>query len=577
VNRVPYLAVSLGVLFAPVLAGQPGETFVDTIDVQVVEVDAVVTDRRGRPVSGLQREDFELFVDGEFVEIANFYEATVFGERVNGANDRGASTQGVSASTNESQFTVVLYLDDANVLPSHRTRLLRRLAAAVEPWQELDASFMLARFEHRLEVLVPPTRDLNELAEGAAAVPKGSPRAIQAGEGARRFAIRSLIDSHEACASIQNCRPCQDNWGELLSQARQYAANQTTKAAVAVDGLTDLVTTLAGVPGKKAVVYVTDGLPQRPGLSILDYLGNQLCRDLRPNAPSEVVAEMVQYDEASRLNRLAAHANANRVTFYGLDAAGLRGALGDIAVDSPALAPRFENTSLFAMNAQSGLQIVSTETGGRALVNANDLAILLDDVSRHLSASYSLGFEATPGKPGEIRQVSVRLARHAARSRRIDYRRSYREKSLDERLAEGLLSVAYLGATENPLMASIRFGTTEPQEENLHELTVVVIVPAEAIFALPVRGGETGRLRLWLMAVEKETGARTMVRQKSLLVGGTSGAAPINDSYRFEVAMDLATGSYEIAVGVRDEATGVTSLVREAVAVPSAGATDAKR
>ena len=116
VNRVPYLATSLGVLLAAVLAGQPGETFVDTIDVQGVEVDAVVTDRRGRPVSGLQREDFELSVDGEFVEIANFYEATVFGERVNGANDRGASTQGVPASTNESPFTVVLYLDDANVL-----------------------------------------------------------------------------------------------------------------------------------------------------------------------------------------------------------------------------------------------------------------------------------------------------------------------------------------------------------------------------------------------------------------------------------------------------------------------------
>ena len=576
-NRVLHLAPPLALLLAAGLAAQPGETFVDTIDVQVVEVDAVVTDRRGRPVSGLKREDFELFVDWELVEIANFYEATVFGERPDGGNDQGASTQGAPASENEGRFTVVLHLDDANVLPSHRTRLLRRLETAVEPWQTLEASFMLTRFENRLEILVPPTRDLNELVEGAAAVPKGSPRALQGGEGARRYAIRSLIDSHEACASIQTCRPCQDNWGELLSQARQYAANQTNTAAAAVGGLADLVTTLAGVPGKKVVVYVTDGLPQRPGLSILDYLGNQLCRDLRPNAHSEVAAEMVQYDEASRFNRLAAHANANRVTFYALDAAGLRDASGDISVDSPALAPRFENTSLFATNAQSGLHIVSTETGGKALVNANDLAVLLHDVSSHLSASYSLGFQATPDRSGEIRQVNVRLARHAARNRRIDYRRSYREKSLDERLAERLLSVAYLGATENPLMAGIRFGTTEPQENSLHELTVAVTVPAQAIFALPFRGGDVGQLRLWLMAVEKETGVRTTVRQKSLLVGGTTGTAPIDGSYRFEVGMELAAGSYQIAVGVRDETTGVTSLVRESVAVPNAEATDAER
>ena len=564
-------------LLAAGLAAQPSETFVDAIDVQVVEVDAVVTDRRGRPVSGLKREDFELFVDWQLVEIANFYEAAVFGERPDSGHGQGASTHEAPASANDGQLSVVLHLDDANVLPSHRTRLLRRLATAIEPWRTLGANFMLTRFENRLEVLVPPTRDLNELVEGAEAVPKGSPRALQGGEGARRYAIRSLIDSHEACASIRTCRPCQDNWGELLSQARQYAANQTNTAAAAVGGLTDLVTTLAGVPGRKAVVYVTDGLPQRPGLSILDYLGNQLCRDFRPNAPSEVAAEMVQYDEASSFNRLAAHANANRVTFYALDAAGLRDATGDISVDNPALAPRFENTSLFATNAQSGLHIVSTETGGKALVNANDLALLFDDVSSHLSASYSLGFPATRGKSGEIRQVSVRLARHAARNRRIDYRRTYREKSLDERLAERLLSVAYLGATENPLMAGVRFATTEPQENNLHELTVAVTVPAEAIFALPSRGGDVGQLRLWLMAVEKETGARTTVRQKSLQVGGSSGTAPIDGSYRFEVGMDLPAGGYQIAVGVRDETTGVTSLVRESVAVPSAGVAGAER
>ena len=158
----------------------------DTIDVQVVEVDAVVTDRRGRPVSGLKREDFELFVDWQLVEIANFYEATVFGERPDGGNDQGAGTQGAPASENEGRFTVVLHLDDANVLPSHRTRLLRRLATAVEPWGTLGASFMLTRFENRLEVLVPPTRDLNELVEGAEAVPKGTPRALRNGEGARR-------------------------------------------------------------------------------------------------------------------------------------------------------------------------------------------------------------------------------------------------------------------------------------------------------------------------------------------------------------------------------------------------------
>jgi VWFA-related protein len=556
------------------LVAQPTGTFVDAIDVQVVEVDVVVTDKKGRPAPGLVREDFRLHVDGQPVEITNFYESAIIVEQRGGRrNPERPVVSGPSTSSpaDEGALTVVFYLDDANLFPSHRTRLLRRLENAVEPWRAMDARFMLARFVNRIEVLVPPTRDLDAILSGAAAVPKGAPQAIQNGEGARRFAIRSLIDSHEACARTL-CRPCHDNWGELLSLARQYADNQATKTAVAADGLADLVTTLAGVPGKKAVVYMTDGLPQRPGISVLEYLGNELCRDLRPSAPSETMAEMVQYDESRRFNRISAHANANRVTFYGLDAAGVRSAQPDISLDNPRLAPSSQNVTLQAMSAQSGLHLLAHETGGKALTNANDLAILLDDVTDELAAAYSLGFVPTERKLGQVRQVSVRLAPGAAKGRRIAHRRTYRDKSLGEQLAERLLSVAYLGSVLNPLEARIEFGGTKPLEKATHELTVLIEVPQESILKLSDRGDSrqktSGELRLWLVAVEDEKGARTTVRQRSVQVGGEDGVGATGGLYRFKVVMTLTEGKYQVAVGVRDETTGATSLLRAPVPVP---------
>ncbi len=565
------LAPLLGIcLAAGPIAAQPTDMFVDAVDVNVVEVDVVVTDRKGRPVGGLGREDFEVRVDGASVEIANFYEQKVFGDDAaarRGGADQEARGVPVGAAVADPALTVVFYLDDANLYPAHRTRLLRQLEAAVSPWRAMEANFLLVRFENRLEVLVPPTADLDAILKGADGRPKGTARAAQAGENAWRFAIRSLIDSHEACVSTPNCKPCQDNWGELLSLARQYADNQATTTAIAVDGLTDLVTTLSGVSGRKAVVYVTDGLPQRPGISVFDYLGNQLCGD-RPSAAAETMAEIVQYDESRRFNRLAAHANANRVTFYGVDAAGLRTATGGVSLDNPRLAPSFDNLGLRTMNGQSGLHILGSETGGKALVNANDLAILLEDVGQQLSVSYSLGVMAADRRPGEIRQVSVELARHAAKGRRIEYRRSYRDKSLDERLAERLLSVAYLGSPENPLEATVEFGDDRPIGDELHELPVRVEVPVEAILALPFRGGETGQLRLWMLAVEPERGVRTPVRQKELLVGGASDVGAVDGAYRFEVTMNLLEGAYQVAVGVRDETTGATSLLRAPATVP---------
>ena len=579
-ERIPGSAPALAPLLCLALTGalqaQPNQPFVDSVDVQVVEVDVVVTDRKGRPVKGLAREDFELYVDGRPVEIANFYESAIFVEQQAGRRNRErpvVRSKGTSGTGDEGPLTVVFYLDDPNIFPSHRTRLLRRLENAVEPWRSLEASFMLARFVNRLEVLVPPTRELDAILEAAAAVPKGSPRAIQYGDGARRFAIRSIIDSYEFCQQAPFCRPCEDNWGELLSLARQYADNQATNTAIAVDGLADLVTTLAGVPGKKAVVHVTDGLPQRPGISVLDYLGSELCRDLRPSAPSETMSEMTQYDESRRFNRIATHANANRVTFYGLDAAGLRSAGGDISLDNPAMGPSFQNVTLRSMNAQSGLHLLAQETGGKALINANDLAILLDDVSKQLAASYSLGFVAGEPKLNRVRQIKVLLAPGAAKGRRIEYRRTYRDKPLDERLAERLLSVAYLGNPENPLEAVVDFGDTQLLEKKIHELTVGVSVPAESVVTLPGKDGASpsasARLRLWLVAIEDEKGARTTVRQKTITVGGETGVPAVDGSYRVEVAMNLPEGGFQVAVGIRDETTGVTSLVREPVTVPN--------
>ena len=88
---VPLLGICLA---AGPAAAQPTDMFVDTVDVKVVEIDVVVTDRRGRPVGGLGREDFEVSVDGAPVEVANFYEQKVFGSdaapRRGGADPGGA-------------------------------------------------------------------------------------------------------------------------------------------------------------------------------------------------------------------------------------------------------------------------------------------------------------------------------------------------------------------------------------------------------------------------------------------------------------------------------------------------------
>lgn len=51
----------------------PPGAFFESIDVNVVNVDVFVTDKKGNLVSGLKREDFEILEDKKPVQITNFY------------------------------------------------------------------------------------------------------------------------------------------------------------------------------------------------------------------------------------------------------------------------------------------------------------------------------------------------------------------------------------------------------------------------------------------------------------------------------------------------------------------------
>ena len=69
--------------------------FTVTTDVNVVNVDVVVTDKQGKLVTGLSAEDFQLFENGEQVEISNFYAAA--GEPILTAPDPASSCATVTS------------------------------------------------------------------------------------------------------------------------------------------------------------------------------------------------------------------------------------------------------------------------------------------------------------------------------------------------------------------------------------------------------------------------------------------------------------------------------------------------
>ena len=138
-SRRFYVGLTLGfsLVVAPALAQtdspqgeaqEPAGFFVDTVDVSVVNVEVYVTDKSGERISGLTRDDFQIFEDGREVRISNFYEVTERRRRSHSSagldelSPREAPDQ-IERIGDDQKLHMVVYIDNANIEPFHRNNV----------------------------------------------------------------------------------------------------------------------------------------------------------------------------------------------------------------------------------------------------------------------------------------------------------------------------------------------------------------------------------------------------------------------------------------------------------------------
>src|SRR5438128_4599961 len=89
-------------------AGQQMAPLTERIEVTVINVDVSVTDRAGHPVTGMTRDDFEVFEDGKPQKITNFYTIERAAVRINGEVSKSEEVTGLQ----HFQRKVVLMIDN---------------------------------------------------------------------------------------------------------------------------------------------------------------------------------------------------------------------------------------------------------------------------------------------------------------------------------------------------------------------------------------------------------------------------------------------------------------------------------
>jgi VWFA-related protein len=521
----------------------------------VVNVDVYVADKKGIRINGLTKNDFEVFEDGRPVAITNFFavengKSTAVEPPPPSAAPTAATpaapvlVQLERAPTPEDQrLRLVVYIDNFNLRPFDRNRVMRELRAFLNEKLSRDDQMMLVSYDRELHVRHSFTSDASLIAAGMLDMEKISAQGVH-GDSDRRDVLRQIDDSKSVT--------------EAMSYARTYAESTYNDLSFTIDALKNIVSSLAGLPGRKAILYVSDGLQMIAGQDVFYAIQNKY------GEQNTGLTEQFQWDTSKRFDELTAQANANRVTFYTIDAAGLR-VYSSVSAENQTAGSGVYVDSVQISNLQSTLQVLAEKTGGVAILNSNVVMPQLEKIAQDFNSFYSLGYTPTHFGDGRYHKIDVKVKRKGLQVRHRD---GYRDKNIETRMGDGTLAALKFPMDNNPMGAELTFGRPQQRKDGLFMQPIEVKVPIGKLVLVPHGDRREARVRLFIAASDPD-GNTSDVQQVPLPISIPEGdvTRAVKQSYTYTVSLLMRGGEQRVAVGLRDDVAAQDSYVSSIVRV----------
>ena len=567
----------------------PATTFFETVDVEVATVEVFVSDRQGTPVTGLSEDDFELRIDGEPVEITNFY-AEVLGRPATAdwqVEAAAVETETETETETDSgpglipppqRLRIVVFIDHTNIRAVNRKRALERLEEFLERNAGPDDSVAVVSLTDRLHVHSDFLNDQKTIDRIFDEVGKVS-FADMSGETERRRIFSQIARGHTGGGQSigrQNPATGLSNAAffgpEIEASIRAYAAAEYQRTRGSLDALKRFLGSLGGVPGRKALIFVSDGIVNRPGEDLfIAYRNAYGSSSLNPGVPKidpniDYSRQVGNFDVLREVQQVAEAANAAGVTFYALDAQGDH-AIGVRSAVSEGWAETSEVISTFEANVREPLEYTSEATGGRRIEASDKLLSDLAIVAADFDSYYSLGFRPPEAEQGKMQDIKVRLLGDAAKGRTVRYRESRRTKGTDQRTGEAMLAAIFYNATANPLELGLTHGEPVRREDGNMVLPVTIEIPVARIALIPEEAVSAGRLSIYVTVKDKSGDAREVQRLPfHLQIPSDKVEEAKQHAAHHTLQVVLRPGDQQLAVGVRDEIASTLSTIRIEVA-----------
>ncbi|MEO7142608.1 MAG: VWA domain-containing protein [Bryobacteraceae bacterium] len=513
-----------------------------TASAQLVVETVVVTDKNHKPVEGLTAKDFTVTENGAPQTIRFFEQQTM----------PDVSSAGAAAEAKPEHITVFDKLGRTHITPEARgsTRYQdRRLLALyfdMTAMQEADQLRALAAAKKFIRTQMQPSDVVAILRYSGGAVDvlqdftSDRDRLLSiietliVGEGQGFDESTSDASSSDTGAAFGQ----DDSEFNIFNTDRQLSALQTA------------ATLLGELSEKKSLIYFAGGLR-------LNWLNNQA--QLRATTNAAIRAG---------------------VSFWPIDARGLvaQAPLGDATKGSPGGIGMYTGNSALAVTtnfqqSQDTLFALAGDTGGRALLDSNDLVKGIVEAEQSVSNYYIIGYYTSIDTlDGKFRRVKITLNRDV--TARLDYRQGYyagkhfskftttdKERQLEDALMLGD------PITELTIAMEVDYFQLNRAE---YFVPFVVKIPGREL-ALVKRGGGERTLIDFIGEVKDEYGSTiTNVRDKvDIKLSGATAAELAKRPIEYDAGFTLLPGKYTIKFLARDAETGRIGTYQTTFVIPN--------
>lgn len=542
----------------PLIRAQtPGQQEQDTdvvkVETDLVQVRAVVTDRNGKPVSGLTKDDFDVSENGKPQSVSFFSEENVRETKTSTAlSSQKSATATPRISNNRTTRSIVLFVDTLHLSISSVMRAKEQLKQFVDQDMTDTDAVAVVTTASSLGMLEQFMRDkkmvkyaIDKIALFHRSSSAYSPyiAAEVLSDNSQALNVAMQIVTTEDFANNPPPKDMLENY--TVARARAIVSEDDAARRSTWQILRAVCEQMAELPGQRMIAFVSDGFTLHEG---------------------GMGADTQSFNEAT------SKAVKSGVVIYTFFPKGLT-----VPVEATA-ASQFSGINFSAiaaaerMDVQNTLRYLAADTGGEAYLNNNDMMAQINRMLEENQRYYAIGYYPHDDDAKSFRNIKIRLKNHP--EYKIRTQKGYqpiKEKpetvaaTPEEKLFQSM--IAALPITAIPVNSTANFlvrndddsqvtlmihidGTTleYPQKDGKNHLNCEIAV---AVF------DSAGK-----MANNFEEGFNAAYSDEALQRAKKNG-------FRYEKRIKLAPGLYQLRVGVRDLNGGQIGTSQSWVTVPN--------